>query len=112
MTDEDGVYCLILLLFGAGYVVTFYYNDLSVARQDITVGLDQTTPLDQKIETSAAGHEGITLDNDYMMGLPPETHTFEGLLEEKNKIDIKPEAEHRPVIEWSSWARIGVGTES
>jgi hypothetical protein len=54
-----------------------------------------------------------TGDYDYTMGLPPSTDTYGVFFQEEMGVIIDPAPpERRPVIEWSGWARIGLGTES
>jgi hypothetical protein len=99
ISDETGFYRVSSLTPG-DYLATFYYNDIVVERRHIAVGVGTTTPVFVQLDSDAS--PTIVLD-DYTMGLPPEPEM--GVI-----IDTTPP--HRPVIEWSTWARIGVGTES
>src|SRR5690349_3321384 len=53
ITDENGAYQVGQLPPG-DYLVTFYYADITVERSGVRVGVGGTTPVFQKINTSAA----------------------------------------------------------
>lgn len=97
ITDENGTYQVGALPPG-DYLVTFYYADITVERSGIHVGVDKTTPVFQKLNTSAAGGEtikiqdtaptidptsttqGITIDKNYIKNIPVPGRTFEDTL--------------------------------
>src|SRR5215470_3117202 len=97
ISDENGLYKIAELPPGS-YLVTFYINQLTVQRPDITVGLDKTTPVFQKIKMSQAAGEivkitdtppsidptsttqGITIDKTYLKNVPVPGRTFESAL--------------------------------
>jgi outer membrane receptor protein involved in Fe transport len=97
ISDENGVYKIAELPPG-NYLVSFYINQLTVQRPDITVGLDKTTPVFQKIKMSQAAGEivqvhdsppsidptsttqGITIDKTYLKNVPVPGRTFESAL--------------------------------
>src|ERR1044071_10334481 len=60
ITDESGVYKIGDLPPG-NYLVTFYINQLTVQRPDITAGLNKTTPVFQKIKLSQAAGEVVRI---------------------------------------------------
>jgi hypothetical protein len=111
LSDETGSYRVSSLTPG-NYLVTFYYNDTIVERSNITVGVGKTTPVFIQLQTDAE-IPAVVIDASPTMGLPPSTQDFDVYQgEQEMGVIIDPAPAHRPVIEWSTWARIGVGTES
>jgi len=98
ITDENGFYKVTSLPPSSSYLVTFYYADIVTERRDITVGVNKTSPVYVKINTSSAGGEtivvvdtvptidptsttqGITLDSEYLDKIPVPGRTFESAL--------------------------------
>jgi hypothetical protein len=54
---------------------------------------------------------GITLDKDYMQGIPVPTRTFDGVLGEELGVMVAV-PEKRATVEWSVWTRLGAGITS
>jgi hypothetical protein len=96
ITDENGFYKLTNLPPG-DYIITFYYADLEVRRSGVTVGVQKTTPVFQKLNTTGAGEkievvghtpaidptsttQGITLDQEYTKNIPIPGRTFDAAL--------------------------------
>ena len=97
ITDEAGFYKINELPPGS-YLVTFYYLDVTVERAGITVGVNKTTPVFQKLNTNSSGGEvikiqdsvptidptstrqGITLQNNYIKNVPVPGRTFQSTL--------------------------------
>ena len=97
ITEGDGTYRASGLTPGE-YLVTFFFGDVEIQRRGIRVGVNKTVPLFQKINTSAAVHEtivledrppsidptsvtqGITIDQDYTKNIPVPGRTFEATL--------------------------------
>jgi len=97
ITDENGSYKITPLPPG-DYLVTFYYLELTVERTGITVGVNKTTPVYQKLDQGKAGGEvvkitdtaptidptstaqGITIDKNYIKNIPVPGRTFEAAL--------------------------------
>ena len=97
ITEEDGSYRITDLVPG-DYLVTFFFGDVTIERRGIKVGVNKTTPVFQKINTSAAVQEtividdkppaidptsttqGITIDQDYTKNIPIPGRTFESTL--------------------------------
>ncbi|NVB80614.1 MAG: DUF3520 domain-containing protein [Kofleriaceae bacterium] len=95
ITDENGFYKVTDLPPGQ-YLVTFYYADLTVERSGVSVGVNKTTPVFQKLDVKAAGGErieiwataptidptsttqGITIDKNYTKNIPVPGRTFLG----------------------------------
>jgi hypothetical protein len=48
----------------------------------------------------------ITIDKDYIQGIPIPGRTFDGTLEE---VGVIISTEERPTVEWSLWGRLGAG---
>ncbi|MCA9673509.1 MAG: carboxypeptidase regulatory-like domain-containing protein [Kofleriaceae bacterium] len=98
ITDENGYYKVSSLPPGGGYLVTFYYADITVERRGITVGINKTAPVYIKLDMNQAGGEtivvedsaptidptstsqGITLDTEYLDKIPVPGRTFESAL--------------------------------
>jgi outer membrane receptor protein involved in Fe transport len=98
ITDENGFYKVTSLPPGVGYIVTFYFADIVLERQGITVGVNKTAPVYVKMKTDAAGGEtiivvdsvptidptsttqGITLDSAYLDKIPVPGRSFESAL--------------------------------
>jgi outer membrane receptor protein involved in Fe transport len=92
-TDDLGAYKVTDLPPGE-YVVTFFYDNLTLKRAGIVVGVRRTTPVFQSIDTASASGEvveiedaapaidptstsqGITLDGQYFKNLPIAGRTF------------------------------------
>jgi hypothetical protein len=104
ITDENGSYRVTALPPADGYLVAFYHDDSSVERRDVAVVLDRTTSLSMEVKSRTIDVGTIT------MGVPPLRSTYDDTIDEMGVIIMEPE--HRPTIEWSTWARLGVGTES
>jgi outer membrane receptor protein involved in Fe transport len=97
ISDENGFYKIADLPPGT-YLVTFYYAKLTVERSGVTVGVNKTTPVFQRLKLSQATGEivkitdtapaidptsttqGITLDKNYLKNVPNPGRTFEGAL--------------------------------
>src|SRR5262245_24655284 len=97
ITDENGYYQVGQLPPG-DYLVTFYYLENTVERSGIHVGVDKTTPVFQKLNSSGGGGEkivvkdtaptidptsttqGITIDKNYIKNIPVPGRTFESAL--------------------------------
>jgi len=96
ITDEKGLYKITELPPG-DYIVTFYYADLEVRRSGVHVGVNKTTSVHQKLNTTGAGEkievvgttptidptstsQGITLDQEYTKNIPIPGRTFEAAL--------------------------------
>lgn len=96
VSDENGIYKITGLPPGT-YLVTFYINRLTIERPGITVGLDKTTPVFQKINLSQGGEvvkitdtppaidptsttQGVTIDRNYLRNVPVPGRTFESAL--------------------------------
>ncbi len=97
ITDEKGFYKISPLPPG-DYLVTFYYLDLTVERTGVSVGVNRTTPVFQKLDQGKAGGEvvkitdtaptidptstaqGITIDKNYIKNIPVPGRTFEAAL--------------------------------
>jgi outer membrane receptor protein involved in Fe transport len=96
ITDENGFYKITNLPPG-DYIVTFYYADLEVRRSGVKVGVQKTSPVYQKLNTTGAGEkievvgttptidptstsQGITLDQEYTKNIPIPGRTFEAAL--------------------------------
>jgi Ca-activated chloride channel family protein len=97
ITDENGFYKITSLPPGS-YEVTFYYLELTVQRSGISVGVNKTTPVFQKLDQGKAGGEliriqdsaptidptsttqGITIDKNYIKNIPVPSRTFQGTL--------------------------------
>jgi hypothetical protein len=96
ITDENGFYRITNLPPGE-YIITFYYADLEVRRSGVNVGVQKTTPVFQKLNTTGAGEkievvghaptidptstsQGITLDQEYTRNIPVPGRTFEAAL--------------------------------
>jgi len=96
ITDENGFYRITNLPPGE-YIITFYYADLEVRRSGVKVGVQKTTPVFQKLNTTGAGEkievvghaptidptstsQGITLDQEYTKNIPIPGRTFEAAL--------------------------------
>jgi hypothetical protein len=96
ITDENGFYRITNLPPG-DYIITFYYADLEVRRSGVKVGVQKTTPVFQKLNTSGAGEkidvvgttptidptstsQGITLDQEYTRNIPIPGRTFDAAL--------------------------------
>jgi hypothetical protein len=98
ITDDNGFYKVGSLPPGSSYLVTFYYADIVIERRNIPVGINRTSPVFVKINTSLAGGEtivivdtvptidptstsqGITLDKDYLRKIPVPGRDFESAL--------------------------------
>jgi len=96
-SDDDGVYKISDLPPGS-YLVTFYLGKLTLQRADITVGVDRTTPVFQKLKLSQAAEivritdtapaidptsttQGVTIDSNYLRSVPIPGRTFSSALE-------------------------------
>lgn len=97
ITEENGSYKITGLTPG-DYIVTFYFGEATIERKGINVGVSKTTPVFQKINTSAAIQEtiviedkapaidptsttqGITIDQEYTRNIPVPGRTFESTL--------------------------------
>ena len=97
ITDEAGFYKITELPPGE-YLVTFYYLDLTIERRGVIVGVNKTTPVFQKLDTSKSGGEvimikdaaptidptstrqGITIDKNYIKNVPVPGRTFNSVL--------------------------------
>ena len=96
ISDENGFYKITNLPPG-DYIVTFYYADLEVRRSGVKVGVNKTSPVYQKLNTTGAGEkievvgttptidptstsQGITLDQEYTKNIPIPGRTFESAL--------------------------------
>jgi hypothetical protein len=109
ISDETGAYRVSSLAPGDGYLAAFYYGDNLVERSGIAVGAGKTTPVVIQLASDAR----LEIIDDYTMGLPPETRSFDvENVEPEMGVILEPTPSHRPVVEWSTWARVGVGTES
>lgn len=91
------------------------------ARADDTPPADGVTviPADPPvIDPTVEQGQGITIDHDYIQGLPVPTRTFEGVMGVPQEpphemgIMIIEEPRERPALEWSLWGRLGVGITS
>ena len=96
ITDEKGAYTIAGASPGK-YLLSFYYGDVTVERNNVDIVASKTTPVYQKINTGAAGGEtikiqdtaptidptsttqGITIDKNYMRNIPA-SRTFEDAL--------------------------------
>ena len=97
ITDENGYYKVTDLPPG-DYLITFYYQDITLERTGVHVGIEKTVPVFQDIDTTKAGGEtihvegktstidptsttqGITLDQNYIKNIPIPGRTFEAAL--------------------------------
>ncbi|HEX4492618.1 MAG TPA: TonB-dependent receptor [Acidimicrobiia bacterium] len=97
LTDENGVYKIADLPPG-DYLITFYYQDSTIEKSGIHVGIEKTVPVFQTIDTSKVGGEvikvvaktptidptstnqGITIDKNYLKNIPVPGRTFEAAL--------------------------------
>ncbi|MGE3458499.1 MAG: TonB-dependent receptor, partial [Kofleriaceae bacterium] len=96
ITDENGQYKITDLPPG-DYLVTFYYADVVLERSGIAVGVNKTTPVYQKLNSTGGGEkiivedtaptidptsttQGITIDKNYMKNIPVPGRTFESTL--------------------------------
>jgi hypothetical protein len=97
ISNEHGFYKIDQLPPGS-YRVTFYYARLTLERSDISVGVDKTTPVFQRLPPEKAGGEvvkiaelvpaidptsttqGITIDKNYLRNIPVPGRTFEAAL--------------------------------
>jgi len=97
LTDAQGTY-LITNLPPGNYEVVFYYGEIKVRQQSVTVGIGKVTPVTIKMDTSATGGEiiniqqtvptidvgstkqGITIGQDYTKNIPLAGRTFEGTI--------------------------------
>jgi hypothetical protein len=89
ITDEDGAYRIAVP--PGTYTLTFYYLEVTVERQGVSVARAKTTPVSQKLDTRGAGgeairitssapiidqtttHTGVTLDRNYQGNIPGRT---------------------------------------
>src|SRR6185436_3001646 len=94
ISDENGFYKIGELPPGT-YLVTFYYAKLTIERSGITVSINKTTPVFQRLKLAQATGEivkitdtapaidptsttqGITLDKNYLRNVPNPGRTFE-----------------------------------
>jgi hypothetical protein len=123
-SDETGFYRVTALPPGAGYVATFYYNDIIIERRHIEVNVGKTSPVFVQLGGTepSDGIIRIGAGGSFSMGVPPGSANddfgvaFGGDsqddVEEEVGIIVDTAPAHRPVIEWSTWARVGVGVES
>ena len=97
ITEDNGSYRVTDLTPGT-YLVTFFFGELTIERQNIIVGVNKTTPVFQKINVSSAVQEtivinqkapaidptsttqGITIDQEYTKNIPIPGRTFESTL--------------------------------
>src|ERR1043165_6093895 len=97
LTDENGFYKIGELPPGE-YAVTFYYLEITVTRQNQSVGVNKPTAVFQKLDLGKAKGEkviindsaptidptsttqGITIDKNYMKNVPVPGRTFEAAL--------------------------------
>jgi len=97
MTDEKGFYKVTDLPPGT-YSVRFFYADINLEQTGVQVGVDKTTPVFERLDTSKTGGEliriaskmptidptsttqGITLDTSYTKNIPVPGRTFEAAL--------------------------------
>ncbi|HUH04388.1 MAG TPA: carboxypeptidase regulatory-like domain-containing protein, partial [Kofleriaceae bacterium] len=97
ITDGTGQYKITNLPPGT-YSATYYYSDITVRQNNITVNINKATPGHVKMNTSQAGGEvivldskapsidptsttqGVTLDQDYTRNIPIPGRTFEDAL--------------------------------
>ena len=94
ISDENGFYKIADLPPGT-YLVTFYYAKLTIERSGITVSINKTTPVFQRLKLAQATGEivkitdtapaidptsttqGITLDKNYLRNVPNPGRTFD-----------------------------------
>ncbi len=80
------------------YLVTFYYQETTIERSGIHVGIEKTVPVAQQIDTTKGGGEvikvkarqptidptstnqGITIDENYLKNIPVPGRTFDAAL--------------------------------
>jgi hypothetical protein len=106
ITDENGQYTITSLPPASDYDVTFYYDDVVTDRKGVAVTVGETTTVDESVKTTATRAEVIQIEQGGIeMGLGDDTYT-----EEEGAIVAYPEP--RPLIEWSSWVRVGLGVAS
>jgi hypothetical protein len=97
ISDENGVYKIAELPPGS-YLVTFYFARLIIERSGITVGVNKTTPVFQRLKLAQVAGEvvkivdtapaidptsttqGITIDRSYLENIPNPGRTFEAAL--------------------------------
>ncbi|MBC7551347.1 MAG: TonB-dependent receptor [Cellulomonas sp.] len=97
ITDDNGEYKISPLPPGE-YLVTFYYLEATVERSGISVGVNKTTPVYQKLSSDPKAGEvvqiqdsaptidpttttqGITIDKNYIKNIPLPGRTFEAAL--------------------------------
>jgi hypothetical protein len=97
ISDDNGFYKITELPPGS-YLVTFYYNQVTLQRAGVTVGVNKTTPVFQAIKEALTGGEvvkitatapsidptsttqGITIDKNYLRNIPIPGRTFEDAL--------------------------------
>ena len=97
ITESDGAYRVSSLPPG-DYIVTFFYGDITVSRNGVNVGIEKTTSVFQKLNSTEVGGEqikivghastidtsttaqGITLDKEYMNNIPVPGRTFDAIL--------------------------------
>jgi len=97
ISDENGFYKISELPPGT-YLVTYYYNQTTLERTGVNVGVNKTTAVFQTIQEVATGGEvvkitdtaptidptsttqGITIDKNYLRNIPVPGRTFESAL--------------------------------
>src|SRR5690242_11832294 len=97
LTDDNGFYKVGDLPPG-DYSVTFFYADITVTQNGVTVGINKVSPVYQQIDQSQAGGEkivvhahtptidptsttqGITIDKNYIQNVPIPGRTFDATL--------------------------------
>lgn len=106
ITDESGAYQLADLPQGT-YVLDIYYLETTQQRAGVEVAVGERAVANVSFSVATPGQVigidqvemGLPLDDSYItMGIPV-GRTFD-------------EVDHRPAIEWSSWVRVGYGTEA
>ncbi len=89
ITDEKGFYKVDDLPPGL-FLVTFYYLDYTIAHPDVTVGIEKSTPVFQRIDTEVAAKKGETIKIDAKAPTIDPTSTTQGITLDKNYLKNIP----------------------
>jgi len=95
ITEGNGSYKITDLTPG-DYLVTMYFSETTIERKNVPVGIQKTTPVYQKIDTTkgevirvegktpaidpTSTAQGITIDKDYLKNIPVPGRTFDDAL--------------------------------